>query len=187
MTLTVTPGFCQGCALTAARGFDIILTVVVAFPQLRGVWVQMDIHAIFNTLPHRYPFLMVDRILEIEPGRRAVGIKNVTINEPYFTGHWPGEPVMPGVLIVEAMAQVAGMFLLAGTQVGDQQAFLGGIDKVRFRRQVVPGDQLIIEAELIKRRGSIGKVQTVAKVGDEIACQGELTFALVAADSETSA
>ena len=139
----------------------------------------MDIHAIFKTLPHRYPFLMVDRIIEIESGKRAVGIKNVSINEPYFTGHWPGEPVMPGVLIVEAMAQVAGMFLLAGNDVGDQQAFLGGIDKLRFRRQVVPGDQLIIEAELIKQRGSIGRVRAVAKVDDEIACEGELTFALM--------
>lgn len=138
----------------------------------------MDIHAIFNTLPHRYPFLMVDRIVELEPGQRAVGIKNVTINEPHFAGHWPEQPVMPGVLMVEAMAQVAGIFLLCGNDVGDQQAFLGGIDKLRFRRQVVPGDQLIIEAVLIKRRGNIGKVRAVAKVDEEIACEGEFTFAL---------
>lgn len=147
----------------------------------------MDIQAIFKILPHRYPFLMVDRIVEIAPGQRAVGIKNVTINEPYFTGHWPGKPVMPGVLMVEAMAQVAGIFLLSGTDVQGQQAFLGGIDKVRFRRQVVPGDQLVIEANLIKQRGNIGKVRTVAKVDGEVACEGELTFALVPADSETSA
>ncbi len=146
----------------------------------------MDIHAIFQTLPHRYPFLMVDRILEIEPGQRAVGIKNVTINEPYFTGHWPQQPVMPGVLMVEAMAQVAGIFLLCGADAEGQQAFFGGIDKVRFRRQVVPGDQLITEAELIKQRGSIGKVRTVARVDGEVACEGELTFALVAEDSQSA-
>ncbi len=146
----------------------------------------MDIHAIFETLPHRYPFLMVDRILEIEPGKRAVGMKNVTINEPYFTGHWPQRPVMPGVLMVEAMAQVAGIFLLCGAAAEGRQAFLGGIDKVRFRRQVVPGDQLIIEAELIKQRGNIGKVRTVARVDGEVACEGELIFALVAEDSQSA-
>lgn len=146
----------------------------------------MDIQAIFETLPHRYPFLMVDRILEIEPGQRAVGIKNVTINEPYFVGHWPDKPVMPGVLIVEAMAQVAGIFLLVGTDTHGQQAYFGGIDKVRFRRQVVPGDQLVIEAKLLKQRGNIGKVRTVAKVDDEIACEGELTFVLMPPDAEPS-
>ena len=145
---------------------------------------DMDIQAIFETLPHRYPFLMVDRIVEIEPGKRAVGIKNVSINEPHFTGHWPGEPVMPGVLVVEAMAQVAGIFLLCDNEVGDQQAVFGGIDKLRFRRQVVPGDQLVIEAELIKQRASIGRVQAVAKVDDQVVCEGELTFALVPRKSQ---
>lgn len=138
-----------------------------------------DIKEIMSILPHRYPFLMIDRILECEPGVRAVGIKNVTANEPQFTGHWPGNPVMPGVLMLEAMAQVGGIFLLSEAETAGKTAYFAGMDGIRFRRQVIPGDQLTITAELIRRKGSIGRAAVVAKVGDEVAVEGEFTFALV--------
>jgi len=138
----------------------------------------MDITSILKTLPHRYPFLLVDRILELEPGQRAVAVKNVTFNEPQFTGHWPENPVMPGVLIVEAMAQTAGVALLSAHQAEDKQAFLGGLDKVRFRRPVTPGDQLIIEANLVRTKGSMGKMHIEAKVDGEVACTGDFSFVL---------
>ena len=140
---------------------------------------QMDIRGILKTLPHRYPFLMVDRILELEPGQRAVGIKNVTFNEPHFTGHWPGNPVMPGVLILEAMAQVAGVFLLCTADHRGKLAYFGGADKVRWRRAVVPGDQLVMEATMIKIKGNFGKVAVVARVDGEVACAGDFSFALI--------
>ncbi len=146
----------------------------------------MDIRAILQTLPHRYPFLLVDRVLELEPGQRAVGVKNVTANEPHFTGHWPGNPVMPGVLIIEAMAQTAGVAMLTGHETQGKQAFLGGVDKVRFRRPVGPGDQLIIEAELVRQKGSIGKMHIVAKVEDEVVCSGDFSFVLVDEDQESN-
>lgn len=133
---------------------------------------------IMDILPHRYPFLLVDRITELEPGVRAVGIKNVTANEPQFTGHWPGNPVMPGVLIIEAMAQVGGIMLLSMVEDTDLLALFGGIDKARFRRQVLPGDQLRFEVELIRRKGPIGKVNAVATVDGEVAAEAELMFAL---------
>jgi beta-hydroxyacyl-ACP dehydratase FabZ len=140
---------------------------------------SMDIDGILQTLPHRYPFLMVDRILELEPGKRAVGIKNVTANEPQFTGHWPENPVMPGVLILEAMAQVGGVFLLCTSENRGKLAYFGGVDRVRWRRAVRPGDQLVIEAVMIKCRGAVGKVKIEARVDDELACEGEFSFALV--------
>jgi 3-hydroxyacyl-[acyl-carrier-protein] dehydratase len=140
---------------------------------------ELDIQEIMQTLPHRYPFLMVDRIVDVVPGKSAVGIKNVSINEPFFTGHWPGEPVMPGVLIIEAMAQVGGIILLKSDEDRGKRAFFGAVDSVRFKRPVVPGDQIRIEVELTKRRGNIGKVRTVATVDGEVVCSGELTFALI--------
>lgn len=139
----------------------------------------MDIRSILKTLPHRYPFLLVDRILELEPGQRAVGIKNVTANEPHFAGHWPENPVMPGVLILEAMAQTAGVALLSAHQTANKQAFFGGLDKVRFRHPVIPGDQLIIEASVARWKGLMGRVHIVARVGDQVACEGDFSFALV--------
>lgn len=140
---------------------------------------EMDIKGILKTLPHRYPFLLVDRIIELEPGVRAVGIKNVTANEPQFTGHWPENPVMPGVLMLEAMAQVGGVFLLSDTDSEGRLALFGGMDSIRFRRTVIPGDQLTITAELVRRKGGIGKVAIVARVGEEVAVEGEFMFALV--------
>ncbi len=131
-------------------------------------------------LPHRYPFALVDRIIEYVPGTRAVGIKNVTFNEPHFQGHFPGRPMMPGVLIVEAMAQVGGIVL---TQLPDMEGGLfvfAGIDKVRFRRPVVPGDQLVMTTELISiKRRRFGKMQARAVVDGQRVAEGELLFSLV--------
>jgi len=131
-------------------------------------------------LPHRYPFLLVDKIIDYVPGKRAVGVKNVTINEPHFPGHFPGRPLMPGVLIVEAMAQVGGI-VLTQMSPGEGRLFVfAGIDKVRFRRQVVPGDQLVMTVELlwVKQR-RFGKMQGRAEVDGQLACEGELMFSLV--------
>src|ERR1051325_4019783 len=118
----------------------------------------IDIKGILDTLPHRYPILLVDRILEIEPGKRIVGLKNVTINEPFFVGHYPGEPVLPGVLILEAMAQAGAILLLMEDQFKGKLPLFGAIDKVKFKRIVTPGDQLISTLELDWFRGSIGRM-----------------------------
>ena len=139
---------------------------------------MMDIEEIRKTLPHRFPFLLVDRVLELEQGVRAVGLKNVTINEAHFQGHFPGHAVMPGVLVVESMAQVGGILLLSIVDDPSRQPYFVAMDKVRFRRLVVPGDQLTIEATFLKRKGDTGKVEIVARVGDETAAQGVFTFVL---------
>lgn len=138
----------------------------------------MEISEIFEVLPHRYPFLLVDRVAEVEPGKRAVGIKNVTINEPFFQGHFPGHPVMPGVLIIEAMAQVGAVALLSAPENRGKLGLFAGIDGARFRRQVVPGDQLRLEVEMTKVRGPVGKGQARAWVGEQLAAEAELMFAL---------
>lgn len=129
-------------------------------------------------LPHRYPFLLVDRILEIEEGKRAVGLKNVSINEDFFNGHFPGYPIMPGVLIIEALAQVGGVALLKSEQFQGRLAFLTGIDNARFKRQVVPGDQLRLEVEFVKLRGAMGKGHAVATVDGELVCEADILFAI---------
>jgi 3-hydroxyacyl-[acyl-carrier-protein] dehydratase len=138
----------------------------------------LDVEDIRALLPHRYPLLLVDRILEVEPGERIVGLKNVTINEPFFNGHFPGQAVMPGVLIVESMAQVAGLMILLMPEHRGKLAYIGAIENARFRRPVVPGDTLLIEASVVKLRSAIGKVRMVARVGNEIAAECDLTFAL---------
>jgi 3-hydroxyacyl-[acyl-carrier-protein] dehydratase len=146
---------------------------------------MLQTREIMEILPHRYPFLLVDRIIELEPGVRAVGIKNVTANEPQFTGHWPGNPVFPGVLILEAMAQVGGVLLLTGLEAEGKLALFGGVDGARFRRQVVPGDQIRFEVEMLRRKSTIGKVKGVAMVDDQVAAEAELMFALTnAPDAE---
>jgi 3-hydroxyacyl-[acyl-carrier-protein] dehydratase len=139
---------------------------------------SLDIQAIRHLLPHRYPFLLIDRVTAYEPGQRAEAIKNVTINEPFFQGHFPTQPIMPGVLIVEAMAQLGGVLLMQRTPLGDKLALLTGIDRVRFRRQVVPGDQLVLTAEILKIHGNMGKVKVTARVNKEAVSDGELMFYL---------
>lgn len=132
-----------------------------------------------NILPHRYPFLLVDKVLEVEPGKRAVAIKNVTINEPFFQGHFPGYPVMPGVLIVEALAQTAG---IAAASLEGNKGKLGlftSIDSVKFRRQVVPGDVLKLEADILALKMGMAKVKVTASVDGQIAAEGEIKFAMV--------
>jgi UDP-3-O-[3-hydroxymyristoyl] N-acetylglucosamine deacetylase/3-hydroxyacyl-[acyl-carrier-protein] dehydratase len=141
----------------------------------------MDIREITGLLPHRYPFLLVDRVLELEGYRRAVGIKNVTVNEPFFMGHFPDQPVMPGVLILEAMAQLAGTLLLRRMEYTGKLPVLWAIDKVKLRRSVVPGDQLRLEVEAVKVRDTMGKVDAIAKVNEHVAAEAQMTFTLVEA------
>jgi 3-hydroxyacyl-[acyl-carrier-protein] dehydratase len=141
-----------------------------------------DINEIYRILPHRYPFLLVDRILELVPGERAVGVKNVTINEAFFQGHFPGHPVMPAVLITEAMAQVGGVLLLSMTGNEGKLAYFGCIDKAKFRRPVIPGDQLISEVTLLRSKGNKGKVRAVGRVNGQVVAEGEYIFALVDAE-----
>ncbi|NLY84832.1 MAG: 3-hydroxyacyl-ACP dehydratase FabZ [Tissierellia bacterium] len=138
----------------------------------------LDIQAIKKIIPHRYPFLFVDKVLVEEVGVKGIGYKNVTINEPFFQGHFPHFPVMPGVLIVEAMAQVGAVILLSHEKYKGKTPLFAGINKVRFKRKVVPGDTLRMEVKLTKIRGPIGVGEGKAYVDDEIACEGEFLFAI---------
>jgi 3-hydroxyacyl-[acyl-carrier-protein] dehydratase len=139
---------------------------------------QVNIQGIMGLLPHRYPFLLVDRVEELEPGKRGVGIKCVTATEPHLAGHFPGRPLMPGVLILEHQAQVGGCVLLAMPSDEDSLALLAGVDKARFKRQVVPGDVLRTESKLVKQKGSVGWVESVTTVDGELVCQSLMLFAL---------
>jgi len=141
---------------------------------------EMNVNEIKNFLPHRYPFLMVDRVLELEPGRYIRAIKNVTHNEPFFNGHFPDKPVMPGVLIIEAMAQSTGLLGFRTVSEEPQQNtlyMLVAVDKARFKRQVEPGDQLVLEAELLKRKGIMWVFNTTAKVDGKLVASAELMCA----------
>ncbi len=133
---------------------------------------------IMDLLPHRYPFLLVDRIVEFVPGKYAIGLKNVTVNEPCFTGHFPGMPIFPGVLIVEAMAQAGAVILLSEDRYKGFTPILAGVENARFRRQVVPGDQLLMRAELVWIKRNVGRMSSVATVDGEVAAEMEMTFAL---------
>ena len=138
---------------------------------------MMDIHQILKQLPHRYPFLLVDRVLSIETGKRIVALKNVTMNEPFFTGHFPHRPVMPGVLILEAMAQAAALlsFDTQGVTPDDKTVYyFAGIDGARFKRPVEPGDQLTLDVTLERSKAGIFKFKGVTRVDDEVACEAEL-------------
>lgn len=140
---------------------------------------MLDNMQIQELIPHRYPFLLVDKVVELEAGVKAVGIKNVTANEPYFQGHFPGNPIMPGVLIVEAMAQVGLIALKTLDEYKDKLGVFTGIEKIRFKKQVKPGDTLRIEVELVKIRRGIGVAEGSAYVGDELACKGTIMFGLI--------
>ncbi len=138
---------------------------------------MMDIYQILKLLPHRYPFLLVDRVLEIDKGKRIKALKNVSVNEPFFTGHFPSRPVMPGVLMLEALAQAAGLlsFDMLGVAPDENTVFyFVGIDNARFKRPVEPGDQLILEVELDRIKGGIYKFKGVARVDNSIACEADL-------------
>ncbi len=137
---------------------------------------RLEVEDIKKILPHRYPFLLVDRIIELIPGERVVGIKNVTINEPFFQGHFPGNPVMPGVLIIEAMAQVGGILAYKSVKedVPGKYIYLMGMDKVRFRKPAVPGDRIVFELSMIRQKSRICKMKGVAYVGDSLIAEAEL-------------
>lgn len=139
---------------------------------------MLNTRQIMDIIPHRHPFLLVDKIEELEPGIRAVGVKAVTYDEPYFSGHFPDEPVMPGVLQIEACAQVGAVAILSLDENKGKTAYFGGISSARFKRKVVPGDVLTMECEIIKRKGPVGVGKATAKVGDEIALTAELTFVI---------
>jgi len=135
----------------------------------------LNIIEIMKLLPHRYPMLLIDRVLELDPGKRIVGLKNVSANEQFFQGHFPGAPVMPGVLIVEAMAQCSAVLFLRDLPERDKKLFLfGGVDKARFRKPVVPGDQLIMECEVLQRRASTVKMKGIARVGGAVVAEAEM-------------
>ena len=138
----------------------------------------LTIEEIKEIIPHRYPFLLVDRILELEPLKRGVGIKIVTANEPFFQGHFPNKPVMPGVLLLEAMAQVGGVSLLYPDENRGKIAYFAGMEGVKFRKPVVPGDQVRMEAEVTRLRGSVGKVRAEAFVEGQLVAEAEFMFAL---------
>lgn len=140
---------------------------------------EMDINKIRAVIPHRYPFLLIDRVTLVEPGVKAVGYKNVTSNEPFFQGHFPGNPVMPGVLMIEALAQLGCFAMLVKEEYKNMIGLFAGIDGVRFKRQVIPGDRLDLCVELLKLKGSIGKFKGEAKVNGELACEAEVLFAIV--------
>lgn len=140
---------------------------------------MLDIKQIMEIIPHRYPFLLVDRIVEMEVGQMAVGIKNVTMNEPFFQGHFPGNPIMPGVLMVEALAQVGAVAILSMDEYKGKLAVFTGIDEIKFKRQVVPGDTLRLEVKIESFRRNIGKGEVLATVDGEVAVKGKISFAVI--------
>ena len=139
---------------------------------------MMNINEIRDYLPHRYPFLLIDRVLEMEEGKRIVALKNVTINEPFFPGHFPHHPVMPGVLIMEALAQTGAVAILSLPEHRGKTAYFAGIDKAKFKQMVRPGDTLELETTIIRSKGPVGVGEAIAKVNGKLAAKAELTFAV---------
>jgi UDP-3-O-[3-hydroxymyristoyl] N-acetylglucosamine deacetylase/3-hydroxyacyl-[acyl-carrier-protein] dehydratase len=142
----------------------------------------LEIAAIMKILPHRYPFLLVDRVLELDPGRRILALKNVTCNEPFFQGHWPGRPIMPGVLLIEALAQAAGVMFGDLVDTEEQVALMVSINDVKIRRPVVPGDQLLLEVTGLRVKSSTAHVKGIARVGDHVAAEADIRFVMVEKD-----
>ena len=140
---------------------------------------MLDINEIMKIIPQREPFLMIDKVEELNPGESCIAYKNVCINEPHFRGHFPGQPIMPGVLIVEALAQTGAVAILSLPENKGKNALFGGIDRLRFKKQVVPGDTLKLEVKIIKQKGPVGVGEATATVDGKIAAKGELTFAIV--------
>ena len=140
---------------------------------------MLDINKIMEIIPQRAPFLMIDRVEDYEPGKYCIAYKNVCINEPYFQGHFPSQPIMPGVLIIEALAQAGAIAILSKPENKGKNALFGGVDKLRFKKQVVPGDVLRLEVKVIKEKASIGIGEAIAYVNGKVAVKGELTFAVV--------
>ena len=139
---------------------------------------EFDIKQIMEIIPHRPPFLLIDKIIDLVPGEKITAIKNVTMNEPYFVGHFPGEPVMPGVLTIEAMAQAGAVALLSMEQFKGKKVYFMALNNVKFRRMIVPGDTLRFEVEIVKLKKSMGIGKGIAYVGDKKATEGEFTFAI---------
>ena len=140
---------------------------------------MLDVNGIMEIIPQRAPSFRIDKVEDFVPGESAIAYKNVCINEPHFAGHFPGNPIMPGVLIVEALAQTGAVAILSKEENKGRNALFGGIDKLRFKRQVKPGDTLKLEVKIIKQKGPIGIGEAIATVDGEVACKGELTFAIV--------
>nr|WP_309593349.1 MULTISPECIES: 3-hydroxyacyl-ACP dehydratase FabZ [Moraxella] len=160
--------------------FDKLLDEDIADLAQLGVTLPINAVVLRDYLPHRYPFMLLDRVTAVKPNEWITGVKNITINEPFFNGHFPEEPIMPGVLMIEAMAQVAGVLGFISKNVKPRDGYIylfAGVDKVRFKRQVIPGDQLILRAEKTMERHSIYKFSCTACVGDELAASAEITIA----------
>jgi UDP-3-O-[3-hydroxymyristoyl] N-acetylglucosamine deacetylase / 3-hydroxyacyl-[acyl-carrier-protein] dehydratase len=179
--VVIRPGHALNAELTKAlaRLLPAVVPFAPPMPAETPTESALDIIQLLNILPHRYPFLMVDQILKIEGDERITGLKNVTINEPYFQGHFPGHPIMPGVLQLEAMAQVAGVLMLKGGENAGKVAYFMSANNVKWRKPVRPGDQLIIEIEMGKSRGKIAKAKGVCKVAGEVVSEAEVMFSIV--------